>query len=271
MKNLILFLIIINLGCFNIEEKTFHFKSIECNPDEMPKYDYRGKVKAEMTPQLDSMLRIEKRRVVFKPCREMIYKAEFKSETDELISSSRIKMMASGKRWEYQPEMQEEILIQYEFTQKDFKLNQEHQLNKGMLSDKWTGETREGVIENVEEIWMHPFRSNQFNFTEVAPFPKIKLPLKIGKSWTGRLRIQGWGDWANTRIYSEYEVVDNEKIETEFGQIENCWKIKSKSTFKLGESTFDYWFNEELGFVKMNYKNYGNQILQIELVEIIAK
>ena len=34
---------------------------------------------------------------------------------------------------------------------------------------------------------------------------------------------------------------------------------------------FDYWFSEELGFVKMNYKNYGNQTLQIELIQIIEK
>jgi len=212
---------------------------------------------------------IEKRRTVFKPCREMIYQTEFKTEKGELISRSRIKMMAKGKRWQFQPEKQDEILIQYEFTQKDFDRNKEYQLNKRMIADKWAGEVREGIIENVEYIWMHPFRFNQYNFTEVAPFPEVKLPLKIGKSWTGTLHIQeGWGDWEDTHKYSEYKVIDRESIKTNLGQLENCWKIESKAKIELGESTFDYWFHEEFGFVKMDYKNYGNQTLQIELVEV---
>lgn len=119
---------------------------------------------------------------------------------------------------------------------------------------------------------MHPFRSNQYNFTEVAPFPEVKFPLEVGKIWTGNLSIlEGWGDWSNTQGYFVYEVTTKEDIITLFGKIENCWKIESKATYKFGESKFDYWFSEKLGFVKMNYINYGNQILEIELEEVKEK
>lgn len=221
-------------------------------------------------PVKDSIIKvIEKRRTVFKPCREMIYYAVFKSEKGKVISKTRVKLMATGKRWGNQPELQDEVVIQYEFTSRDFERCRENQLNKKLLQRGWALEQTEGVIENVEEVWMHPFRNNQFNFTEVAPFPKIKYPLEKGKSWIGNLGINsGWGDWENTEISAHYEVTDYETINTRYGQIVNCWKVESKSQFILGESFFDFWFNEDLGFVKMEYKNYGNQTLSIELEEV---
>lgn len=272
MKKIVIIIIFLNLSCSRVKDKSYQFKSIKCNPEEMPKFD-GNKVSIldnEGNALKDTIIGgIEKRRIVFKPCREMIYKAEFKSEKEELITRSRIKMMANGKRWRFQPEKQDEISIQYEFDQKDIDKNKQHQLNKGLDLNMWTGEVKEGIIENVEQVWMHPFRFNQFNFTEVAPFPEVNFPLKIGNRWTARLHIQeGWGDWEDTHKYSEYEIVDRETIKTDLGIIKNCWKVKSIAKFKLGESKFDYWFNEDLGFVKMNYKNYGNQTLEIELIEV---
>lgn len=271
MKNLILIILILLAGCSNITENNYQFQPTTCNPEPTPKFDgNKITILDNGKPVRDTIIgAIEKRRTVFKPCREMIYNTVFKEKGGQLITKSRIKMMAKGIRWKLQPEKQDEILIQYEFTQKDFDQNKLHQLNKSLKFDKWLGELSEGVIENVEEVWMHPFRFNQYNFTEVAPFPFIKLPLSIGKSWTKSLSIkEGWGDWENTYVNAEYKVVGKEAIKTDFGVIENCWKIESKSSFKLGKSTFEYWFNEELGFVKMNYKNYGNQTLQIVLAEV---
>lgn len=275
MKTLYLALIITLLICSCSETQKSEFTSIECTPEEMPKFDGNKVTFLDNNgkPIKDSIIGgIEKRRTVFKPCRELIYRAKFKSEKNELISSSRIKMMATGKRWEFQPEKQDEIIVQYEFTNGDFNKNKKIQLNKGFLDKDWMKEGVEGVIENVEEVWMHPFRFNQFNFTEVAPFPEVKFPLEIGKAWTGNLQIQeGWGDWENSNGYFEYKITGKESINTNFGVIENCWKVESKSTYEFGQSKFDYWFSEELGFVKMNYVNYGNQTLEIELEEIKEK
>jgi len=271
--NLALIIIFLNCGCTEINKA--EFTSIECAPEEMPEFDGNKVTFLDDggNPIKDTIIGgIEKKRTVFKPCRELIYRATFKSDQNELISSSRIKMMATGKRWQFQPEKQDEIIVQYEFTNGDFKRNQKNQLNKGFIENKWMKEAIESVIENVEEVWMHPFRFNQFNFTEVAPFPEVKFPLEIGKSWTGNLQIQkGWGDWENTSGYFEYQVTDKKDITTSFGIIEDCWKIESKSTYEFGQSKLDYWFSEQLGFVKMNYINYGNQTLEIELEEANEK
>ena len=46
---------------------------------------------------------------------------------------------------------------------------------------------------------------------------KIKFPLKIGKTWSGQLRIMdGWGDWTNTSGSFEYEVVAQETINIKY-------------------------------------------------------
>ena len=165
--------------------------------------------------------------------------------------------------------IQDELIVQYEYSKKDEKKAAKHQLNKKLPKHEWINNTKTGIIENVEKIWMHPFRSNQFAFTEVAPFPEIEYPLKVGKTWTGQLRLQeGWGDWENTSGNFSYEIVEQGAVETLYGNIDNCWKVKSLSYYPFGQSHFDYWFNEKLGFVKMNYRNYGGQYLEIELEEV---
>jgi len=141
-------------------------------------------------------------------------------------------------------------------------------LNTGLV--EWTSLSIVGIIENVEKIWMHPFRRNQYNFTEVAPFPQVEFPLKIGKKWSDNSIRPGksYGDWSNKQISSTFEVKAKENIVTKFGKINDCWRIFAESEFDFGKSTLEYWFNEELGFVKFNYTNYGNQTLEIELIKV---
>ena len=263
------------LGCSLGEiGPSYFFQPMTCQPEPMPIFDYT-KVKIfdrKTNRSRDTILgEIPKMRDIFKPCREMTYRAIFKTPEGKLISDNLIRMMATGKRWEFQPEKQDEIAIQYQFTHSEFLKNQKYQLNKTLKNDQWQGEVIEGIIENADEIWMHPFRSNQYNFTEVAPFPKIEYPnkFKVGFIWSSNLSIgDGWGDWANTSGSSIYEVVSQEDITTPYGKIEDCWKVVAKSKWDFGESTLDFWFHKKLGFVKMDYVNYGGQTLEIELVEV---
>jgi len=251
------------------------FSDLICSPDPMPKYDGHkvSILDDNKNPIRDTIIsQTEKRRDVFKPCREMIYRAIWSSKSGEVITNSRIKMMATGTRWDMQPEKQDEIVIQIEYSEYDIAQTEKYQLNKQILNRRWMDKGIEGVIENVDKIWMHPFRFNQFNFTEVAPFPEVELPLEVGKKWTGSLRImEGWGDWENTSGHSKYEVISNEDINTKLGHIPNCWRIQSSSRYEFGNSEFKYWFNENLGFVKQEYKNYGGQTLSIELEEVNEK
>lgn len=275
MKISILLIFLIFIGC-NSKQNT-SFTIVDCNKEEMPKYDGKkvSLLDKNSQPYKDTIIeKIEKRRTVFKPCRDYVYDAIYSDENNELITKTRIKMTALGKRWEFQPEIQDVIVVQYEYTFEDMikAKKKKNKINIKLPDSDWIQEVQEGIIENVDEIWMHPFRFNQFSFTEVAPFPKIKFPLKIGKKWFGQLSIKkGWGDWENTSGNFKYEIVSKRDIEIPFGTLKNCWEVKSESTYPFGKSKFNYWFNEEFGFVKMVYKNYKGQNLNIELEEIIER
>ncbi len=245
------------------------FTELNCTPEATPDYD-GNKVTIldeNKEPVKDTIInRIKKTRRVFKPCREMIYRAIWKNNDGEIITNNRIKMMATGHRWDLQPEKQDEIIIQVEYSEEDIQNTIKYQLNRKILDRRWMEQGIEGVVENVEEVWMHPFRFNQYNFTEVAPFPEVKFPLMVGKKWSGNLNIlEGWGDWEHTSGNFEYEVMANMEIITNFGSIPNCWHIKSSAQYDFGKSFLEYWFNQNLGFVKMDYKNYGDQTLSIQL------
>ena len=272
MKSLLFLLFIILI--FSCTPETFTaFTSVECVLQEIPEYDGRkvSLLDDNGVAYKDTiLLKIEKRRTIFKPCRDYVYITEFYDKDRTLITATRIKMTATGKRWQLAPDIQDEVIFQYEYSSKDESKAAKFQLNKKFVDYKWLGELRTGVIENVESVWMHPFRANQFGFTEVAPFPEIKYPLEIGRSWTGHLSIQeGWGDWENTSVSHIYKITAQESIKTKYGEIRNCWKVESEATYFLGNSSFNYWFSETLGFVKMNYRNYGGQYLDIELEQVI--
>lgn len=267
-STLIILSTLLILSCGNLNKDNLQDS---CGAEPMPKYDYRATITGEMTPQMDSVLRIEKRRDVFKPCRTIEYRAKFYSQDDELISDEIIAVTATGKRWIHQTEKQDEIEINYNFDEDSIVYINTHQLNKAWISPNWRNQVITGVIENVEEIWTHPFRSNQYSFTQVAPFPQVELPLRIGKKWTDNSISlkEGFGDWANMKVKSKFEIIEKSNVKTEYGEFKNSWKIKAVSTFPLGESELIYWFSEEFGFVKLNYTNYGNQRLLIEVKGII--
>ena len=264
--SIVLFYLLV-LSCGNPEKDILQNS---CGEEPMPKYDYRATIQGEMTPRIDSILRIEKKRDVFKPCRTLEYRAKFYSQENELLTNEIIAVSSTGKRWEYQTEKQDEIEINYSFNRDSINHINSYQLNKGWISPNWRNQEITGVIENVEKIWTHPFRSNQYSFTQVAPFPQIELPLRIGKKWTdNNISLkEGFGDWANMKVKSEFEIIETADIQTEYGEFKNSWKIKAVATFPLGKSELIYWFNEEFGFVKLDYTNYGNQRLKIEVAAI---
>lgn len=108
--------------------------------------------------------------------------------------------------------MQDEIIIHYKVDTAKLLSIRSYYINK-KLAEKSIVSTVEntGVIENERQLWMHPFRSNQYNFTEVAPFPEVKFPVEVGREWSSSLGIgAGWGDWDNTIVSNYYKVVGKE-------------------------------------------------------------
>lgn len=204
---------------------------------------------------------------VFKPCREYIYSAKYWDQDFNLISDEYIWMMATGRDWEYQPESQDEIAIQYRFDESQREVIDSYNLNPE-FGHPWRKGEVTGVIETEDQVWMHPFRSNQYIFTEVAAFPSVRLPLEVGNTWNSGLNIyEGWGRWSDTSVNYNYQVLAFETIETAFKALE-AWHVKSIAVGDFGTSVHDFWYHEEYGFVKMIVRNYGGQVLAFELANI---
>ncbi|MGQ1908229.1 hypothetical protein ACT3CE_00435 [Marinifilum sp. RC60d5] len=210
--------------------------------------------------------KIPKERVIFKKGRIHNYKATYLNSKGELLSQNEVNIHSTGERWEQQPEKQD--LIYYEFpTYKSDSIKlSNYNINKELQN--WTGKQSEGIIENVEEVWMHPIRVNQYKFTEVAPFPEVRFPLEKGKKWKSSLTInKGWGEWNNLEIANKYKITGRTKYTLSSLKID-CWIIESTSKSSIGKSTLYSLFTNEYGFVKMVYRNYKKEKLIFELIKV---
>jgi hypothetical protein len=142
---------------------------------------------------------------------------------------------------------------------------------KQLNGEYWTSNEMTGVIENIKNLWMHPPRTDFFKILEINPFPYIKAPFEIGNKWTWKLKIGSfWGDkrwiaWKGIveNVYN-YEIIDKIMLQTKLGNIE-CWVISSKAESKIGETKLKSYFNNQFGFVKLDYTNIDGSKTIIEL------
>ena len=128
-----------------------------------------------------------------------------------------------------------------------------------------------GIVENEKNIWMHPPRSKLFRILELNPFPYIQAPYKIGAEWTWTQPIGAfwsdarWKEWkgAVTNTYN-YKITDKKMVRTTFGILE-CYEVTAKAESELGETALTALFNQDYGFVQMNYTNIDGSKMAMEL------
>lgn len=131
-----------------------------------------------------------------------------------------------------------------------------------------------GVIENEMNTWMHPHRDKYFMILELNPFPFIQQPFKIGNKWTWTLEIgdhwkdDRWKTWTGSiRNDYEYEIIGKEKLKTKIGEMD-CWIVESTATSSIGSTGLIGYYNEENGFIKLDFINIDRSKLSIEIKEI---
>lgn len=107
----------------------------------------------------------------FRPCQVKTYRAVYKNRKGELISEGFIKTLPTGEAWDLDPNMQNELYIQFELPDSASRARVEGHMINSSFEISWKALVTEGVIENEQQLWMPPFRSNQYYFTEIAPFP----------------------------------------------------------------------------------------------------
>lgn len=131
-----------------------------------------------------------------------------------------------------------------------------------------------GVIENAMNTWMHPHRDKYFTILELNPFPFIQQPFRVGNKWTWNLTIgdywkdSRWKTWTGSiRNDCKYEIIGKEKLQTRIGEME-CWVVQGTATSSIGSTELMAYYNEENGFVKLDYVNIDKSRLTIEIKEI---
>lgn len=131
-----------------------------------------------------------------------------------------------------------------------------------------------GLVENGINIWIHPFRDGNFSILQYNPFPFVQFPLEIGNEWTWELLVGNRRNDIqlekfdrNVKNSYTYEINDKKQIRTKMGLID-CWVINSDCNSELGHTELIAYFNEEYGFVKLDYLNIDKSRLVIELKEI---
>ena len=125
-----------------------------------------------------------------------------------------------------------------------------------------------GLVDNKHNVWLHPPRTFLFHVLELNPYPYIKYPLAIGRQWQDSMSIgDHWSDprwkvWKG-RIVNKYayEVKGRTSVSVEGKQIP-CWIIESSAKSSIGDTQLQSYFNEEYGFVKLDYTNIdGSKII----------
>jgi|GEM_PF-3736561 len=140
--------------------------------------------------------------------------------------------------------------------------------NKDFLAGENTG-----IVENKRNVWIHPPRSSLFEVLNTCPYPYVQLPLYIGKKWFDKMKIsEQWGDpmwasWKNKlRMALCYVVTGRESLRID-GKNYECFVVKGTAVSKIGKCGLIFYFNDQLGFVKMEYDILGKINVSLNLID----
>jgi hypothetical protein len=132
--------------------------------------------------------------------------------------------------------------------------------------------SRSVIVENNEEVWVHPPRDFFFKILQLNPYPYIKKPLKKGLRWTWGLKIgDQWGDkrwkeWTgNITNISTYEITGDTLLTTKMGKVK-CYIVQASAKSELGVTYLTGYFNPTFGFVKLDYTNIDGSKIILELI-----
>lgn len=134
-----------------------------------------------------------------------------------------------------------------------------------------------GLVENEKNIWIHPFRRpGYFAMLNLNPYPFVKFPIQIADTYKWELKVGGdvylnnlWIDFKGTTLRKHHYMVVSKTMKhfPYTGDIET-YHIKANSNSEIGESSAEFYFSEEYGFVEMIFYNVNNSIFHFKLKEI---
>lgn len=125
---------------------------------------------------------------------------------------------------------------------------------------------RTGIIENENNIWLHPPRSGDLEILQMSSFPYVKLLMPFNKKWYWELTAS-YKDYKNVLIEYDYVKTKKTKIDTKLGVLSGVCII-SNTKSSIGKYKSEFIFNENYGFIYLDFENFDgtHDILKLEEV-----
>lgn len=213
--------------------------------------------------------------VVFRAGRTYEYRAVFINPAGDTLTRGGVTLEALGTPWVAQRKTQMAIRNRYHYTVQDSSTFLTYPNPTTQRPDKpkrysWGPAYTTGVVENKQEILIHPFRNNQYLLTEIAPFPKVLLDsLQPGGQWRSRLYIMmGYGK-LNGTTNSTYKVAGQETRQYGPLTLPGCWLVKAVAVHdKVGNSSLDFYFHPAYGFTEMHYRFFDGTRISFVLTQV---
>lgn len=128
-----------------------------------------------------------------------------------------------------------------------------------------------GLIEVCSDILILPPKEGHFLISELNPRPEIREPLVKDNTWVTNHKTSDvggsnkWKTWQGIiEVSSRYQIRDIQTIKTNIGFLK-CFIIEANSQSSVGETHLIAYYNEEYGFVKLNYTNIDGSYLVMDI------
>ena len=248
--------VLVNYEIFNKYKETNWWKTLQQQMDE----------------RLENLIAHHKNLKIFKHGRNIVYRGVRINELGDTLANTLITLIPDGTGWgDEAASSQSQVIYEYQYSRQD-SLDHIDELIEIVDPRFWSKYDTTGVIENEEEVWIHPIRNNEFFKTELAPFPKVLYPISnktMKEKGNSKIMIlNNWGTYTGSYTENAYQYIG--ETERNYGSVGKltCHKFTAEAYNNFhGISTIEYFFSEDLGFVEMNYITYDKDKIQFVIEE----
>jgi hypothetical protein len=206
---------------------------------------------------------------IFVEGKNYVYQSKIYRDPSNILHTSKIKVNGSNQRFKDAIKAQMGVTFNYENTTKDDLFLKSLTWDNNISN--WKDSVTTGVIENIEKVRMQPFRENLFMSTKTTGYPEIRFPIEINNEYTTSLRIQT-NDKGSKKVENNYKVLSSKKYVLNGNPI-LCWEVQvtSKLEGSKQENKMTFLFNENYGFVKMNYSFANGVYIDFDMIEVVLE
>lgn len=152
----------------------------------------------------------------------------------------------------------DQTIIKYDYH------NREDRLGLGEIT---------GLIEDSTKVFLHPPRNHFLVNTEINPFPYVKLPIDRNDYWELDFSIPNWFMDINNKLKDSslkitYKRTSEVSLRTAIGEVRAFEYLAMAKNSEIEIRSW-YYFNSEMGFVRMQFQTLDGYQIVLDLEKII--